>query len=285
VPLAGWGGQVSICQLTFAGIGAYAMTKWGHGGNLLGYLGAAGLAGAVGALVALPALRLRGLYLALATLAFASWMDNALFPWSAIFGFDGSVPVSRPNLFGWHINGDVGFDIFLAVVFSLLSIGLLVLRRGSFGRVLIAMKDSEAACATLGLSLTMTKLAVFTLSAALAGLGGALLAGATSVAGTTSYEMFYSLLILAAVAVGGVSLCSAALVGGIAIGFLPQSWEGIFIGVGALFLARFSDGLLPPIYLWFRQMWSPASLSTLGPKSIPSGATTAPPTLAGTPAA
>ena len=98
IPLAGWGGQISICQLTFAGIGAYAMSKWGHGGSLLGYVGAAALAGVVGGLVALPALRLRGLYLALATMAFATVMDNMFFPWSAVFGFDGSVPIPRPNL-------------------------------------------------------------------------------------------------------------------------------------------------------------------------------------------
>jgi branched-chain amino acid transport system permease protein len=285
VPLAGWGGQISICQLTFAGIGAYAMTKWGHGGNLMGYVGAAALAGAVGAIVALPALRLRGLYLALATLAFASAMDNMLFPWSAVFGYNGSVPVPRPNLFGWHIDGDKGFDILLAVVFALVAIGLLALRRGSFGRTLIAMKDSEAACATLGLSLTRTKLAVFTLSAATAGLAGALLAGAKSVAGATDYEMFFSLLVLAAVAVGGVSLCTSALIGGIAIGFLPQNWEGIFIGGGALFLARFSDGLLPALFTWLRRPFTTAEVGEGGEEPAPAGPGSRAPALAGTPAA
>jgi branched-chain amino acid transport system permease protein len=253
VPLAGWGGQISICQLTFAGVGAYAMSKWGHGGSLLGYVGAAALAALVGGFVALFALRLRALYLALATLAFATAMDNMFFPWSAVFGFDGSVPIPRPNLFGYHVTGDKSFDILLAVVFAVLSIGLLALRRGSFGRVLIAMKDSEAACATLGLSLTMTKLAVFMLSAAIAGLAGALLGGAESVAGATDFEMFSSLLVLAAVAIGGVSLCSSALVGGMALGFLPTNLEGIFIGIGTIFLAAYSDGLLPPILNFFTQ--------------------------------
>ena len=122
------------------------------------------------------------------------------------------------------------------------------------------MKDSEAACATLGLSLTMTKLAVFMLSAAIAGLAGALLGGASSVAGATSFEMFSSLLILAAVAIGGVSLCTSALVGGMAIGFLPTNLEGIFIGIGTIFLAAYSDGLLPPIFAWFQRAFSGADL-------------------------
>jgi branched-chain amino acid transport system permease protein len=278
VPLAGWGGQVSICQLTFAGIGAYAMAKWGHGGSLLGYVGAAGLAGAVGGIIALPALRLRGLYLALATLAFASLMDNSFFNWGVIFGFDGSVAIPRPNLFGFHVTGAKGFDILLAVVFALLSIGLLAVRRGPFGRTLIAMKDSEAACATLGLNLTLTKLAVFVLSAAIAGLAGALLGGAESVAGATDFEMFSSLLVLAAVAVGGVSLCSSALIGGMALGFLPSNWEGIFIGVGALLLARYSEGLLPPFFAWLNRPFLPA---VIGAGSRPSGAGPAPSLLSG----
>jgi ABC-type branched-subunit amino acid transport system permease subunit len=75
-----------------------------------------------------------------------------------------------------NVSSDKAFTIFLGVVFALFSIALLALRRGPFGRVLVAAKDSEAACATLGLSLTTTKLVVFTLSAAMAGIAGALFA-------------------------------------------------------------------------------------------------------------
>jgi branched-chain amino acid transport system permease protein len=213
VPLAGWGGQISICQLTFAGIGAFGMYKFGQGGNVMGLVAAAVFAGTVGALVALPALRLRGLYLALATMAFASAMDNMFFPWSAIFGFNGSVHIFRPSAFGVSVSTDKAFDIFLAVTFALLSIALLAMRRGQFGRVLIAMKDSEAACATLGLSLTRTKLVVFTLSAAIAGLAGALLGGAESV-----------------------------------LGFLPSGLQGLFIGGGTFLLATYNEGLLPVFF-------------------------------------
>jgi branched-chain amino acid transport system permease protein len=253
VPLAGWGGQVSICQLTFAGLGAYAMYKFGHGGSFLGILAAAGLAGAVGGIIALPALRLRGLYLALATMAFASAMDNMFFPWSAVFGFNGSVQIARPTLWGLSVNSPKAFTIFLAVVFALFSIGLLALRRGPFGRVLIAMKDSEAACATLGLSLTTTKLAVFVLSSALAGVAGALYGGAGSVVGGTDFEMFSSLLVLAVVAIGGASVCTSALVGGLALGFLPTNPEFIYIGAGTFLLAIWPEGIFPSRYARLNQ--------------------------------
>ena len=72
------------------------MYKWGAGGSIVGLLAAAGLAGGVGAVLAWPTLRVRGLYLALLTMAFATLCDNAIFPWSAIFGFNGSVIVPKP---------------------------------------------------------------------------------------------------------------------------------------------------------------------------------------------
>jgi branched-chain amino acid transport system permease protein len=254
VPLTGWGGQVSICQMTFAGLGAFAASKYG-GCSLLGLVTATGLAAAVGTLVALPALRLRGLYLALATMAFATLMDNGFFPWSAAFGFNGSVEIAPPHVFGLHISGGRSLDIFLAVVFALLSIGLLALRRGPFGRVLIAMKDSEPACSTLGLSLTMTKLAVFAMSAAIAGLAGALYGAASSVTGPLDFEMFYSLLVLAATAVCGAATCSGALAGGMLLGFIPSSIEYITIGAAGVILGANPDGLISIVLLWSRRNW------------------------------
>ena len=259
VPLTGWGGQVSICQMTFAGLGAFADYKVGNG-SLLGLLAAAGLAGAVGALISLPALRLRGLYLALATMAFATLMDNSFFPWSAAFGFDGSLHIAHPSLFGLHVASGKSFDIFLAAAFALLSISLLALRRGPFGRILIAMKDSEAACATLGLSLTMTKLAVFALSAAMAGVAGALFGAASSVADSTNFMMFFSLLVLAAVAVGGASSPSGARQGGPVRGYFSQQVEYILIGASGVILGASPDGVMPLIYLQVRQRFGPAAL-------------------------
>jgi branched-chain amino acid transport system permease protein len=257
VPLVGWGGQVSLCQMTFAGLGAFAMARAGGGGSPLGLLAAAGLAGAVGALVALPALRLRGLYLALATMAFAVAMDDMFFPTSTAFTFDGSVSIPRPSVFGLHFHGQRSYVIFLAIVFSALSIGLLALKRGSFGRVLAAMKDSEAACATLGLNLTLTKLVVFSLSAAIAGFAGALYGGMESVAGATQFEMLESLPILLLCVVGGVATCSGALFGGIALGLspilqnaLPEVGSVTLLGTGlaGVTLGSNPDGVMPALY-------------------------------------
>jgi branched-chain amino acid transport system permease protein len=188
-------------------------------------------------------------------MAFATLCDNALFPWSAIFGFNGSVAVPKPSIFGLHMTSAKSFTIFLAVVFALFSMGVLALRRGPFGRVLVGMKDSEAACATLGLSLRTTKLAVFILSAAMAGVAGALYGAASSVATPTNFVGFESLLILAVVAIGGVSVCSGALAGGLALGFLPANAQDVFIGAGTVALAFYPDGVLPLGYARFHAWW------------------------------
>src|SRR5205085_11787681 len=76
VLLTGYAGQISLAQMTFVGLGAFSMGKWFGGSSLLGILAGALVAGAVGAIAALPALRLKGLYLALSTLAFAQAMST-----------------------------------------------------------------------------------------------------------------------------------------------------------------------------------------------------------------
>jgi len=257
VPLTGWGGQVSLCQMTFAGLGAFAMYKLGHGGSPLGLVAALVLAGGVGAVIGLFTLRFRGLYLALATMAFAVAMDNMFFPAPSVFTFDGSVPIAKPNLFGLHVSGQHAYIVFLAVVFALMSVGLLALRRGPFGRVLSATKDSQAACVTLGLNVTTTKLAVFALSAGMAGVAGALLGAMKTVAGTLDFQMEQSLPVLLLVVLYGVSTTSGALFGGLSLGViqilanrfpsLANNLEFLTTGLAGITLGSYPDGLVPGI--------------------------------------
>src|SRR5207248_8894227 len=134
VLLTGYAGQISLAQLTFVGFGAFAMGKVAGGDSLLGLLGAVGLAGAVGAVAALPALRLRGLYLALATFAFGAAMTPVFFNNNSIFGVGGALSVGRVVA---HSNR--WFVVVIAVVFALASVGVLAVRRSEFGRRLLAM--------------------------------------------------------------------------------------------------------------------------------------------------
>jgi branched-chain amino acid transport system permease protein len=275
VPLTGWAGQVSLCQMTFAGIGAFAAVKVAPDGGALGLVAAAALAAPVGALVALPALRLRGLYLALATLAFAVLMDNVFFSHERVFGDFGTLRMGR--LAGFESEG--AYFVLLAAVFAVVAVGLLALRRGPFGRRLSALRDSPAACTTLGLDLTATKLVVFALSSAIAGVGGALLAGLELGASARPFAMFQSLPLVLLAVLGGITATSGALVGGLVLAGFPVLAETPALASFALLgpgfigitLARQPDGLVLHLSdLWHgrrrraREVGMPAHIEDLG---------------------
>ncbi|MCU1461158.1 MAG: livH 4 [Acidimicrobiales bacterium] len=222
VLLTGYAGQTSLAQMTFVGIGAFAMGKYFGGASLLGILLAAVLAGAIGAVAALPALRLQGLYLALSTLAFAEAMSTMFFKNAAVFGYGGRLAVGRPSVLGVSFHGDHAYFLLITGVFALAGIGVLALRRGKFGRKLVAMKDSPAACATLGIDLTFTKLAVFALSASLAGVAGVFFGGLRGQVGPNDFEMLQSLVLLLLVTISGISSVTGALMGGLTFGLIPR---------------------------------------------------------------
>ena len=261
VLLTGYGGQVSLCQMTFAGFGAFAMAKWGTHGSIVGILAAGALSAVVGGLVALPSLRLQGLYLALSTMAFAILAEKMVFTNPHVFGNFGSLPVSRLHLFGISFEGIRAYFVLLAIAFGLFGIFVLAIRRGRFGRTLAAMRDSPVACATLGLSLTRTKLAVFMIAAGMAGIGGALYGGLKTTAGTTDFLMLQSLPLLLLAVIGGITSVGGALVGGILFA-LPQivqiSWVGslqfLWTGIAAVTIGRNPNGVAFLITERFRKL-------------------------------
>jgi branched-chain amino acid transport system permease protein len=228
VPLVGFAGQVSLCQMSFAAIGALVMAHQGHGGNPIALLYAAVLCGAVGALIALPALRLSGIYLALSTAAFAVFLDRWLFgldsfevgPWRIKLFEIGTVPVTPLDLPGLGTSRRVQL-VTVAVAFALLYLLVVAVRRSDFGQRLLAMKDSPAACATIGMDVTRTKLAVFALSAAMAGVGGALFAGTIGSVSAETFSLFESLPLLLLAVVGGIGTASGALFAGLILGGYP----------------------------------------------------------------
>ena len=182
VPLAGYAGQISLCQLSMAGIGAIVCARFGAEGQWWALLATIVITALVGAVIALPALRLSGIYLALGTAAFAVILDRWIFTLPSfhigdteIALFDqGSVELTGPSLFGFHIDTPAETTVFAAVCLALATLAVAALRRGLLGRRLVALRDSEAAFATLGGSLLVTKVIVFAISAGIAGLGGAL---------------------------------------------------------------------------------------------------------------
>lgn len=263
IPLAGYGGQISLCQYTFAGVGALAMHWVGNGDSVLGLLAAIGLCGAGGALLSIPALRVRGLYLALATLAFAVLMDNMFFVSPSVMGESGVITVGRPHILGLDFASTRSYVIFLAVVFAACLFGVGAMRRGAFGRRLVAMNDSPAACTTVGLNLTMTKLAIFSLSAAMAGLAGALLAGIGQSAGAPEFQFFNSLILFVALTMQGTNMISTAVGAGLGIplasvigSHIPAlaNFSYIAFGIGIIAIGR-NPNATGKVYADIREAW------------------------------
>jgi branched-chain amino acid transport system permease protein len=251
VLLSGYGGQVWLCQFTFLGLGSWAMSKVDGGSSLLGVLAAIGLCAAAGGILALPALRLRGLYMALATLAFAALMDQLFFTNPSVIP-NGSLTVGRPDIFGMRFVTDRAFVVLLAIVFALCLIGVGALRRGPFGRRLVAMSDSQAACATVGMSITKTKLAVFVLAGGMAGLAGALYGGMSRTVSFTQFDFVESLVLFVAVALAGITILSGAVQAGIGLSVVPliaqhlpsiSGFTYILFGVGIVAVGRNPYGI------------------------------------------
>ncbi|MBN2623395.1 MAG: ABC transporter permease [Acidimicrobiales bacterium] len=227
VPLVGFAGQLSLCQMSFAGIGAVLMAHHGHGGDPRGLLVAAVVTGVIGALVALPTVRMAGIYLALATAAFAMLLDQWIFGLRdfeigsttiRIFG-TGSVTVDPVDVPG--VRSEQDMLVFLSIVFALMYLLVVGVRRSTFGQRLLALKDSPAASATLGINTTVVKLVVFSASAAMAGFGGALYGGTLGAVGPQSFAFVQSLPLLLLGVVGGIGTAAGALVAGVLIGGLP----------------------------------------------------------------
>ncbi|SEG85018.1 branched-chain amino acid transport system permease protein [Thermomonospora echinospora] len=270
VPLTGYAGQVSLCQLSIAGIGAVVWAQLGAHGELWA-LGATILISAVvGALIALPALRLSGVYLALGTTAFTIILDRWIFtlPSFELFGVrialfrQGSAEVVGPNLFGLRLEDTAQIMVFAAVCLALAVLGVAALRRGTFGRRLIALRDSEAAYATLGGNLLLAKVLVFSLSAGLAGLGGALYGMHLRSVTAENFNLVAGLPIFLIAVIGGLGMVGNGLFTGASfvgpnvlisvapwlhnpMGLLPA-----LVGIG---VSRHPEGVLPMM----RRGWEP----------------------------
>jgi branched-chain amino acid transport system permease protein len=231
VPLIGWAGQVSFANFTIAGFGAamYAHVGGQHG-NAIGILWVVLMCAPLGVLVALPALRLKGLYLALATLAFAQLGDKLLFRHPSIVSQVKSGNLYQPlRLFGFHISSNAtdrkAFVVFLIIAFAVLFVALELLRLSRWARRWIAMSDSPAAAATVGINLTISKVVVFALSGAIAGFAGTFLGLSYGALRVDSFPLLAGLPLVLLLAVNGVRYPVSAFMGMLGLAILPAIQE------------------------------------------------------------
>lgn len=216
--VTGEGGMLSLAQVSLAGIGAFTAAKLATNAGWpvwLAILAGGLMAVPVGLIIAALSLRLGGLYLALATLAFSQLVRFLVFARTDFDNFSSGVEISRPHFLGIDFNDRTNFYLLLAVVFCIIALLVVNLRRSTTGLVLTAMRSSEAAAATIGVSIIRTKLIAFGLSSFIAGLGGALYADTFGRATVNTFDVLVGIVWLAIVVTWGVRSVLGALMAAI----------------------------------------------------------------------
>jgi len=274
--LTGFAGQISLCQGTFAAVGAFAVFQLVDRYDLSALVAAfvgAGLASLVGALLSLPLRRLSGIWVAIATLAFAFFFDAVLVRLSWVGAGDSfsGTPVPRPVIGPWDFGNDTSFLALAIVVLVVVGTVVVQLREGTVGRTLRALRGSEVAAQSIGISPGRARLVAFAVSGFIAGLGGAFLAmQQENVNYGNNFSPFAALFWLVLVvtlgartvegavnAGGAFALFDTLILKGTVLGWILRSpdripgvfpvspkWRFILFGLGTIQFARHPEGLV-----------------------------------------
>jgi ABC-type branched-subunit amino acid transport system permease subunit len=232
--LTGWAGQVSLGQFGLVAVGADVAAHFGRSVPLVVLLPLGGvITAAVAVIVGLPALRVRGLYLAVSTLGFALFIQDAALAtrcWRipvlnrhvcAGLPDPQSTLISRPALFGVHLTSERSFAWFSIGVLVLTVVMVRIWRDRGVARRLIAVRDNESGAAATGIPVVRTKLLAFTLSGFMAGYAGVCFAFATERFGATTFAPALSILAVSMVVIGGLDSIVGALLGALYLVGLP----------------------------------------------------------------
>ncbi|MGA3147656.1 MAG: ABC transporter permease [Acidimicrobiales bacterium] len=252
--VTGEGGMLWLSQIIFAGGGALAAAQfvsvW-HVPVLLAIVFAGIIMAVVGAIIGLLTIRLGDLYVALVTLSFGLLVETLVFTLNQFSQGGLGVTINRPQFAG----GDLAFSYFALVVFLIFAALIVNLRRSTTGLALRAVRDSEAASRTLGVSVVQVKVIVGALGAFVAAVGGAFLAMDVGSAQPASFETFAGLVWLAVVVTLGVRSIAGAAIAGLTFSLLPAVFSSyvpvrwaeapaILFGLGAISVAKDPDGVV-----------------------------------------
>jgi len=261
--LLGLAGQVSFGHVGFYAIGAYSVAILTTAAKMDFWLAlplAIALSALVGALLALPALRVRGPYLAMVTIAFGFVVENGAAEWRGLTGGqNGIMGVKQPEAFGVAF-GERGVALLAIVLCAILVFGFWRLARSSWGAAMRAVKDSEVAAESVGLNPVAIKALAFALSAACAGLAGALFAPLSGFVTPSTFAFLQSILFVLVVIVGGAGTVSGPLVGAAIVVLLPEVLAGLaeyrLLFFGALMLVVLwlaPEGIVGEVQKWVRR--------------------------------
>jgi branched-chain amino acid transport system permease protein len=271
--VTGEGGMLWLSQIIFAGAGALAagqfVTDW-HVPVLLAIMMGGVIAAVAGAIIGLLTIKLGDLYVALVTLTFGLLVESLIFTRGNFLKSGLGVPLNRPHF----AQSDLTFAYLAFAVFVVFALLTLNLRRSTSGMALRAVRDSEVASQTLGLSVVQVKVIVGSLAAFVAAVGGGFLALDAGVAQPQSYATFAGLVWLAVVVTMGVRSIAGAAVAAMSFTILPGVFQtyvvahwgarwgevpAILFGLGAIGVARRPEGI---VAYYGRQLRSlPATLA------------------------
>lgn len=263
--LTGNTGQISLAHASFLAVGAYAgawLAKFGLPFPLV-MLAAGAIAGLVGCLIALPALRLKGLYLALATLAFFVVVDFFLRKATPLTGGAGGIPVPPPQLFGWTMSGDRQFYYLFFTIALASAVFVANLQRTWTGRAMMAVRDSDIAAEMAGISIFRTKLTAFAISSFFGGLAGCMLGYYVAFINPDNFGLTVSVAYIAMIIVGGLGSVTGSILGALFMTLLPELvrvgvqaaakvWPALDVQSKGAFVEGVVYGLVIVLFLMFK---------------------------------
>ena len=222
--LVGFTGQISLGHAAFLAVGAYTEALLQARGVpfFISLPVAALLSGALGWVLGLPALRLKGIYLAIATLAFNVIVEEVIARWEGLTGGNSGLHLKPVELFGMRFDGEASFYYLCLGLTALSILALMNLLRSPTGRAFVAIRDSEISASCLGVNLATYKTLSFALSAAFTGIGGALYAHKVSFISPEQFTLLQSIELVTIVILGGVGFVHGAVLGAAFLIVLPQ---------------------------------------------------------------
>ncbi len=266
--LIGYAGQISIGHAAFMALGAYLsaiLTKNFNFPFLITIFLAGGFSGLFGLILGFPALRLKGFYLAIATMAFGVAVEKIVAASDYLGGHTGMTNVPNPDLFGISISTDLGKYYLIVVVTVLLFLFAHNILKSKTGRAFKAIRESEFAARSSGINISKYKLIAFIISAVYGGVAGALYAHTINYIAPTDFALGLSINLLAMIVVGGLASLSGNVIGTILMVAIPFLFSRINLPMSIIFgvmlivvVLFFPRGLSYALYIFqWKYLWRP----------------------------
>jgi branched-chain amino acid transport system permease protein len=222
--LAGFTGQFSMGHAAFLGVGAYTQAVLTNAGVPFVFALAASalLSALVGVVVGLPALRVKGIYLGIATFSFGFIVQEVFSRWEKVTGGNAGLQAKAPDIFGWNADTSTEFYFVCLVIAIGCTLVIVNILRSPTGRAFVAIRDSEISAQSMGINLAEYKTMSFSISAAFAGIGGALYAHSIKFLSPDQFDILQSIDLLLMVVIGGLGSIHGAFLGAIFLITMPQ---------------------------------------------------------------